>query len=374
MKRAIIATITLALSVAASAQTTAQQVLDVIRLANDYFMQKHNVPEADTHVHGKTRPSSLWTRGVYYEGLTALYDIDPQQRYIDYIDRWADHHQWTPRNGVKTTDADDQCCAQTYIWRYRQTKDKKMLVPIVENVNYQLLTDKPNYWWWIDAIQMAMPVFAQLTATTGDRKYIDYAMAQYRYTRNEEGGGLFDVKKGLWWRDKNFVPPFKEKDGKDCCWSRGNGWVYAALVRVMEELGPKDPYYKELKKDFLLMSEGLLKWQREDGLWNASLVSQEWAGKEISGTSLFIYGMAWGIQKGLLKSAKYRPVIDKAWNTIVSDCVHTDGFLGFVQGTGAGPADSQPVTYDKAPDFEDYGTGCFLLGATEYYKLLKNKK
>ncbi|MCH5345639.1 MAG: glycosyl hydrolase family 2 [Muribaculaceae bacterium] len=26
------------------------------------------------------------------------------------------------------------------------------------------------------------------------------------------------------------------------------------------------------------------------------------------------------------------------------------------------------------PDFEDYGTGCFLLGATEYYKLLKKEK
>jgi rhamnogalacturonyl hydrolase YesR len=196
-------------------------------------------------------------------------------------------------------------------------------------------------------------------------------MAQYRYSRNQEGGGLFDVKKGLWWRDKNFVPPYKEKDGADCCWSRGNGWVYAALVRVMQELDPKDPYYKELKNDFLLMSEGLLKWQREDGLWNASLVSKEWAGKEISGTSLFIYGMAWGIQNGLLKAKKYRPVIDKAWKTIATECVHADGFLGFVQGTGAGPADSQPVTYDKAPDFEDYGTGCFLLGAVEYYKLLK---
>ena len=361
-------------SVAGFAQTTAQEVLDITRLANDYFMAKHNVPEADTYVHGKTRPSSLWTRGVYYEGLTALYDIDPQQRYIDYIDRWANHHQWTPRNGVNTTDADDQCCAQTYIWRYRMTQEKRMIVPIIENVDRQMLTDKKNYWWWIDAIQMAMPVYAELAKTTGQRKYMDYAMEQYRYSRNVEGGGLFDVKKGLWWRDKNFVPPFKEKDGADCCWSRGNGWVYAALVRCMMEMSPKDPYYKELKKDFLLMSEGLLKWQREDGLWNASLVSQEWAGKEISGTALFIYGMAWGIQNGLLKAKKYRPVIDKAWSTIVKDCVHADGFLGFVQGTGAGPADSQPVTYDKAPDFEDYGTGCFLLGATEYYKLLKVKK
>lgn len=360
-----------ATSVAVSAQPTAQEVLDVARQANDYFMLQNPTPEADTFVHNKKRPSSLWTRGVYYEGLTALFEIDPQQRYIDYIDRWADYHQWTPRNGVKTTHADDQCCEQTYVWRYRQTQDKRMLVSTIENLDLEIQEGKVDWWWWIDAIQMALPVFAQATVTTGDRKYIDFGMQLYRHTRNMEGGGLFNEKSGLWWRDKTFVPPFKEKDGKDCYWSRGNGWVYAALVRVMEELGPKDPYYQELKKDYLLMSAALPGCQREDGLWNASLVSQEWAGKEISGTSLFIYGMAWGIQNGLLKAKKYRPVIDKAWKTIATECVHADGFLGFVQGTGAGPADSQPVTYDKAPDFEDYGTGCFLLGAVEYYKLLK---
>ena len=147
MKKLLLAITALMLSVAAQAQTTAADVLTVTRKANDYFMQKHNVPEADTYVHNKKRPSSLWTRGVYYEGLTALYEVDPQQRYIDYIDRWANYHQWTPRNGVKTTDADDQCCAQTYIWRYRQTQEKRMLVPIIENLDYQLLTDKKNYWF-----------------------------------------------------------------------------------------------------------------------------------------------------------------------------------------------------------------------------------
>ena len=371
MKKLLFAITVLMLSVAAQAQTTDSEVLDVTRKANDYFMAQNPTPESDTFVHGKKRPSSLWTRGVYYEGLTALWEIDRQQRYIDYIDRWANYHQWTPRNGVKTTHADDQCCSQTYIWRYRQTGDKRMLVSAVENLDMEIAGGKVDWWWWIDAIQMALPVFAQATVTTGDRHYIDFGMKLYRHTRNVEGGGLFNEKSGLWWRDKSFVPPFKEKDGKDCYWSRGNGWVYAALARVMQELGTKDPYYQELKKDFLLMSDALPKCQREDGLWNASLVSQEWAGKEISGTSLFIYGMAWGIQHGLLKAKKYRPVIDRAWKTIVNDAVHPNGFLGFVQGTGAGPADSQPVTYDKAPDFEDYGTGCFLLGATEYYKLLK---
>ena len=346
----------------------AQQVLGLAHKVNDYFMQKYADPTEDTHVGGKTRPSSLWTRAVYYEGLTALYDIDPQPSYLDYIDRWTSYHQWTPRNGVKTTDADDQCCAQTYIWRYRMEKDPGMLAPITDNLNRQMATDKLDYWWWIDAIQMAMPVYAQMYSVTGERRYIDYAMKIYNHSRNDIGGGLFNKEEGLWWRDKRFVPPFTEPDGKNCYWSRGNGWAYAAIVRVMNELTPDDPYYKQLKKDFLLMSKALLKCQRTDGFWNASLVSSSYAGKELSGTALFLYGMSWGLQHGLLKGKKYRDACERAWQAMAMDCIHPTGFLGYVQGTGSQPADSQPVTYDKVPDFEDYGTGCFLLGATAYYK------
>ena len=355
----------------AAQQLQAQQVMDVARRANDYFMAKCAQPEADTYVGGKRRPSSLWTRGVYYEGLAALYDVDPQQRYLDYIDRWADYHRWTPRNGVTTTHADDQCCEQAYIWRYRQTKDRRMLDATIENLDKQLATGKADYWWWIDAIQMALPVFAEVTELTADRRYLDFGMAMYNHTRNTEGGGLYDAQTGLWWRDKSFVPPYQESDGQNCYWSRGNGWVYAALVRVMQVISRRDPYYKQLKADFMAMSEALVKCQRADGLWNASLVSTTWAGKELTGTALFLYGMSWGIRSGLLKAKTYRPVCDRAWQAMATDCVHADGFLGYVQGTGAGPADSQPVTYERVPDFEDYGTGCFLLGATEYYKLLK---
>jgi hypothetical protein len=46
-----------------------------------------------------------------------------------------------------------------------------------------------------------------------------------------------------------------------------------------------------------------------------------------------------------------------------------DGFLGYVQGTGKQPSDGQPVIYDKVPDYEDFGTGCFLLAGTEAWKL-----
>ena len=68
------------------ATATFGQQFDVLKAAqctNDYFMQKYADPTIPTNVK-KVRPSSLWTRAVYYEGLMALQAIDPQQRYIDY--------------------------------------------------------------------------------------------------------------------------------------------------------------------------------------------------------------------------------------------------------------------------------------------------
>lgn len=341
--------------------------LAMARRANNYFMDKWSDPTQPTAAK-RLRPSNLWTRAVYFEGLMALNDIDPQDRYTQYVDRWGIFHKWTPRNGVTTVHADDQCCAQVYLARYNQVGGKEKVEKVMENFDNQIARGTNRDWTWIDAIQMAMPAFAQLSAITNDRKYIDYAMRSYTWSRDTCGGKLFNVDEGLWWRDANFVPPYKESDGKNCYWSRGNGWVYAAYVRVMNELSPKDKYYKQLKKDFLLMSKALLPLQREDGFWNASLASQDFAGKELTGTVLFLYGMAWGVSNGLLKAKDYQQAMDKAWAAIAS-CVHKDGFLGYVQGTGDRPASSQPVTYEKEPDFDDYGLGCFLLGATEYYKL-----
>lgn len=351
-------------------KATQADVLKAARSANDYFMAKYADPTEPTNVK-KIRPSSLWTRAVYYEGLMALYSIDPDKRYIDYTDRWADFHKWTPRDGISTRDADNQCCSQTYLERFMMTGDSAMMRPTLENLRGQMGESKLGYWTWIDAIQMAMPVYAQMCKITGDETFIDHAIALYRWSRNECGGGLYNEADGLWWRDADYVPPYKEADGNQCYWSRGNGWVLAALVRVMDQMKPRGKAYKELKKDFVAMCSALAKCQREDGFWNVSLVSPTtYGGKETSGTALFLYGISWGLRKGYLKEKTFRPVADKAWTAVQTESLHRDGFLGYVQGTGKDPSAGQPVTYDKVPDFEDFGVGCFLLGASEYYKLL----
>ena len=344
-------------------------VLETARKTNDYFMAKYGDPTQPTNIK-KIRPSNLWTRAVYYEGLMALYGIDRQQRYLDYTYRWADFHKWTPRNGVNTTYADDQCCEQTYI-EYNLLTGNGTIEPTKENLENQMATGRTDFWTWIDAIQMAMPVYVKMYAITKDKRYLDYAMKCYNWSRNKCGGGLFNTKEGLWWRDKDFMPPYKETDGKNCYWSRGNGWVYAALARSLEQLPKNSKEYKALKKDFVMMSEALLKCQHEDGFWGVSLVSDtDYPGPEMTGTALFLYGMAWGIQHGILKCKKYRPACDLTWKALKS-CIHDNGFLGWNQGTSKRPSDCQPVTFYSVPDFEDYGTGCYLLGLTEYYKLKK---
>ena len=277
------------------------------------------------------------------------------------------------RTGPQTRNADNQCCGQTYIDLYLIDKKPERIKDIKASIDAMMPTPKIDDWTWIDAIQMAMPVFARLGVEYKDTTYFKRMTDMYLYVRNQQGGhGLYNPADHLWWRDKDFVPPYKEPNGQDCYWSRGNGWVVAALVRVLSLLPKNNPYYNIYLQDYKDMLAALPSIQRADGYWNVSLHdSTHFGGKELSGTSLFVYGMAWGINNGLINKKQYLPALTKAWNSLANDCVHPDGSLGYVQGTGKEPKDGQPVNYDHKPDFEDYGLGCFLLAGSEVYKLKK---
>lgn len=346
------------------------QILKTLTLANDYFMQKWPDPGKEI-VTNKTRPSNIWTRGVYYEGLMALYRADPQQRYYDYAVEWGQKHNWGLTGGDSIRHADYQTAGQTYIELYQIDQKPERIKSIKASIDNMVHSEKADDWDWIDAIQMAMPAFAQLGVLYNDGAYYEKMWDLYSTTRNQIGGkGLFNPEDGLWWRDADFVPPHAAPNGEDVYWSRGNGWVVAALVRVLD-LTPQDlPHREQYVQDYLAMMKALPPLQREDGFWNASLHDpSHYGGKETTGTALFAYGMAWGVNQGLLDAKVYKPIIAKAWNAMEKEAVHPNGFLGYVQGTGKEPKDGQPVTHTSKPDFEDYGLGCFLLAGTEILKI-----
>ncbi|GAB3648402.1 glycoside hydrolase family 88 protein [Echinicola sediminis] len=348
------------------------EIMDKMVLTNKYFMNKWPDPGVNV-ITNKERPSNLWTRAVYYEGLMALYQLKKDQAYYDYAVQWGEAHKWGIRNGIESRHADNHCAGQTYIMLYEMDPQPERIQVIQASVDGMLDTYKIDDWDWIDALQMAMPVFAQLTSLTGDKKYSERMYEMYMDTKVTQG--LFNEVDNLWWRDKDFLPPYKEPNGNDCYWSRGNGWVVAAMVRTLEFLPKDDPHRFEYVQMLQRMLTSVLTVQRTDGFWNVSLHDPtHFEGKETSGTALFLYGMAWGVNNGLLEKEVYMPAISKAWKAISSESIHDSGFLGFLQGTGKEPKDGQPVTHTSKPDFEDYGLGCFLLAATEMYKLVGMEK
>jgi rhamnogalacturonyl hydrolase YesR len=348
---------------------------------------------------------------VYFEGMMALYAVEPdaakKASLYDYAVRWgaSSSHPWTLANtaaSTMTSNADNQACGQTYIDLYQIDPKPERIATIKANIDDMVSNGTDDVWTWIDAIQMSMPVFARLGKLYSDTRYFDAMWALYDNARTQQGGGLRNPADGLWWRDLHFTPgggtqqrmtstlngsiPGASTDayivapnGKELYWSRGNGWVMAALVRVLDWLPTDDGHRATYLSDFQSMAASLLPLQRTDGFWNESLLDPAHCstigqagqdGPETSGTALFTYGLAWGIRQGLLDRTAYGTTLSRAWQAMASVALQSDGSLGYVQSTGDRPCtDTGALGPTKLANFDDYGVGAFLLAGSEVYRL-----
>ena len=347
------------------------QILQKMKLANDYFITNRDHNPCSSCLTGK-RSSDIWTRAVYYEGALAYFDVSRDSAALNHAVNWGMFHSWNLRTGNTTTNADNQCAGQCYIDLYRLDEKPERVSNIKTCIDRMTRNSSNNYWTWIDAIQMAMPVFAKLGAQYKDNGYFDKMYSLYNYPKTTLG--LYNQTDCLWWRDATFKNA-KSPSGKKIYWSRGNGWVFAALVRVLDELPSSDPHREEYETIVKEMAGALKKVQRSDGFWNENLADpNHFGGPEVTGTGLFVYGIAWGINNGLLSSADYLPTVQKGWQAIADSAIFSNGKLGYVQGTGDSPGDNGSgvtnVTPSRniVPDFDDYGLGCVLLAGSEMAK------
>ncbi len=184
-----------------------KEVLAAMTLTNQYFMNKWPDPGREI-VTNRTRPSNIWTRAVYYEGLMALYSIFPDKSYYNYAVQWGESHQWQLRDGLLTRNADNQCCGQTYIDLYIIDRKRERIKAIKMSIDSMMTDPKKDDWSWVDALQMAMPVFAKLGVLFNNTAYYEKMYEMYQFTKTAHAGnGLYNADEHLWWRDKDFVPP-----------------------------------------------------------------------------------------------------------------------------------------------------------------------
>ena len=71
--------------------------------------------------------------------------------------------------------------------------------------------------------------------------------------------------------------------------------------------------------------------QHEDGLWTTNLIDQtDFPDTETSGSALYCYAMAWGINQGILKRKKYEPAVRAAYLALIKE-LKPEGYLGRCQ-------------------------------------------
>ena len=163
-----------------------KEIMGTMVLANGYFVQKWPDP-GKSIVTNRERPSNIWTRAVYYEGLMALYALNQSKSYYDYAVLWGERHKWGLRDGIKSRNADNQCCGQTYLDLYLVDKKPERLKDIQASVDLMMATDKIDDWTWIDALQMGMPVYAKLGQLTGDGRYAERMYRMYMDSKVRQG-------------------------------------------------------------------------------------------------------------------------------------------------------------------------------------------
>jgi rhamnogalacturonyl hydrolase YesR len=312
------------------------------------------------------RPRS-WEQAAFYIGLTQLAERSKSPRFRAAILEHGRREQWKP--GDRKYHADDHAIGQSYLWAYAHGGGPESIVPLRNRFDDILATPSQvslsldegkkclDRWCWCDALFMAPPAWVELSKVTGDRRYADFSHKEWRATQDY----LYDREEHLFFRDSRFFQQRDEK-GRKLFWSRGNGWVVGGVVRVLTFL-PKDdptrPYYETLFKE---MMAKLLKLQKPDGYWAPSLLAPEDSPPETSGTGFFVYGMAWGIQSGLLDRKAYEPAMLRGWQAL-QRAVEPDGRLGWVQQVGDRP---QNVMKE---DTQFYGVGAYLLAGAAVHDL-----
>jgi unsaturated rhamnogalacturonyl hydrolase len=333
-----------------------------------------------------------WIRGTYYTGIMACYQATADKKFLDQCIEWGEDYKWNVPTGKPVDNpfyiagANLLTCTQTWLECYLDKKRKDRIAPTIAHLEKSDIKNpvtSPTQWYYgqgvkyVDALYVAGPALAMLYKITGNEKYAAWLDSFFW----DVYGTLYDEKSNLFYRDIHYMPGYtpgtmsdqnsrktffyqKTANGKKVIWSRGNGWAFAALARILKYL-PKDyGNWEKYKTVFIKMAQSLKDRQDEDGYWHPNLDDpMDFPYKETSGTGFFTYGMAWGINNGILDKTAYLPAVKKGWEAL-HNSVSTEGKVQWGQLEAGSPF------IVKREDSHEYVSGAFLLAASEVYRVV----
>jgi len=310
-----------------------------------------------------------WTGAVLMIGLSEMYELTGERRYLDYIKRWIDHHL---EKGYTLSKSDQIVPGLLLLRLYKATGEKRYLDHAKRIGRY--ITDKAlrtkeggllhfgaigGKSMWIDSLFMFGPFLIELAKATGDKRYIDEAIKQYliMYSHLQSSSGLC----------KHYWDETSDKTN-DAYWLRGNAWALAASAIVLSSL-PKD-YNPESRARLLdhykKHVRGITKHQDKNGLWH-TVIDKRKTYIESSGTALVAFALIRGVTSGLIED-KYMTAARRALFGLM-DCVrvHPDGFCT-ISDVSLGTRPGNVAYYNQVTLAENvpYGVGAYAMAVKAY--------
>ncbi|WP_299105548.1 glycoside hydrolase family 105 protein [uncultured Winogradskyella sp.] len=346
----------------------------------------------------RDKPKWSYTPGLVLQAMSKVYEQINNQKIYDYIyeypDRMIEEDGTIKTYKMSNYNLDMIKAGDIIYYVYNKTKEprfKKVMDTLHKQLEGQPTTSEGGFWhkkkypyqMWLDGLYMAEPFHAKYAKdymnTAVANKVYDKIVLQFdlieKYSRDSETGLYFHG----WDESRNQKWANKETGLSENFWSRGMGWYGMALVDVLDFLPENHQGRARIIKYLNQYAEAIVKYQDKSGTWFQVLNLPEREGNylEATGTSMFTYTLAKGVNKGYLPNT-YLENANKAFQGTLDlfITVEDNGVVNLnkccgVAGLGGNPYRDGTFEYyigEIIRSNDPKGTGPFIMAALELNK------
>ncbi len=311
----------------------------------------------------QSKPKWGYVQGLVCQALLKVSEQYNEPKYFDYVkntyvDMVVDSSGHINRYNKNSFKLDDINSGKLLFTLYSKTGDERYRILI--DILRDQLKDQPRvegggFWhkkiytnqMWLDGLYMGLPFYAHYATTYGNTDNLNDITSQLLLVQKnlkDDKTGLYyhgwDATKKVYWADP-------ETGLSQNFWGRGVGWLYMAIVDVLDYIPKDHKDYQNLVLMYQDLTDAIIQFQQEETVvWYQvpNYPSREGNYLEATASCMFVFGMFKGIQNGIL-SDEYLDAAKKGYQGIFKNFVRKDqnGNLEITNccaGAGLGPADN----------------------------------
>lgn len=309
-----------------------------------------------------------WGESVMLWSFTELYQVTGEQKYLDYVQTWMDHHM-DAGFAISTSDTCAPAALAVRLFqftgeeKYREVGERA-LTYLKEEANrtqdggISHLGTVSIVTLWVDSLFMFGNVLLAWHEATGDEEALDTFAEQFAIFANDlqDDNGFF--RHAAFWLVEPDPPVY---------WGRGDGWVVAAAyqyLRLRTNRGEND--------DLVAASAGRLveamtaTQDASSGLWWTLMDRPDFGYLETSVAALFAYGTARAWRYGQLTD-DVLPTMHSAMAGVMERIVDDPGGKPVVTGVSGPTSADVGDEYGDIPQIDNvsFGLGAVILALLE---------